>query len=445
MEIQVREFDPKLLLSCAAAEHGMTVWFGSQSELHARVEKLPRGVYVAKDVRGGKLRILKILKALGHRVVAWDEEGLVRYPPGHYYRTRISEPTLAMADMFFAWGEEDAAVVEAFPGYQGTPVVRTGNPRVDLLRPEFWSLYGSAAQKLKERFGRYILINTNFGFSNHFLGKPTAEIRPQEATPNATEQEWLKDLAEYRDRMFAHFERAVPAIGRAFPETTVILRPHPSEHHEAWRKAAADYPNVHVVHEGGVVPWIFGADVIVHNGCTTAIESFLVGRPAVTYQPMQSERFDRHLPDALSHPARDLNELEAQIRRFLGETRSPAQTPEQIAVLDRHLAVRNGTLACDQIVSQIQDGLTNGATDSTSRRERFWGWREAKVRRFQKRMRAILPGGKCRAYDGHRFPGVTEDEVNERIADFSRLLDRFHRVRARQYGDGVFQITSSPR
>lgn len=442
VEIQVREFDPKLLLCCAAAEQGLTAYFGSQTEIHLRIEGLPRGVYVAKDVRGSKLRIFRILHSLGHRVMAWDEEGLVRYPPSHYYKTRISAPTLDLVDGFFAWGEDDAAVLEAFPGYRGTPIFQTGNPRVDLLRPEFWPVYREAARELTRRYGRYILINTNFGFSNHFLGKPTPEIRDPQSASEQDDPTWLRDLAAYRNGMFEHFQRVVPEIARAFPDTTVILRPHPSEGHDVWLEAASGCPNVQVVHEGSVMPWVFAADVVVHNGCTTAVESFLVGRPAVTYKPMQSERFDRHLPDALSHPAHDVPQLVAQIRRFVDDEPALGQTPEQNAVLGRHLAPVNGKLACDQIVEIIASAEALAKHEERNWRQRFWGLREAKLRRLEKRITNRLPGGRGTAYDRHRFPGVSEDDVNRRIRDFSGLLDRFHGVRARQTSRGIFEITA---
>jgi surface carbohydrate biosynthesis protein len=374
--------------------------------------------------------------------VAWDEEGLVRYPPAHYYRTRISEPTLDRVDAFFAWGEDDAAVLEAFPGYRGTPIFQTGNPRVDLLRPNFWPVYREAARELERRHGRYILINTNFGFSNHFLGKPTAEIRDPQPGGEAEDPRWLADLAAYRNAMFEHFQRMVPEVARAFPERPVILRPHPSEGHDVWRRAAAGCPNVQVLHEGSVIPWVFGADVVVHNGCTTAVESFLLGRPAVAYKPMLSDDFDRHLPDALSHPAYDVPQLVEQIGRFVGDEPAPSQTPEQNAVLGRHLAAADGKLACDQIVEIVASSEALAKHEEPGLRERLWGWREARLRRLEKRLTGWLPGGKNTAYDRHRFPGVSEDDVNRRIGEFSSLLDRFHGVRARRTSRGIFEISA---
>jgi hypothetical protein len=51
-ELQVREFDSKLLLACLAAERGYPSVVGSRVEIHNRITGLPRGIYLAKDAPG---------------------------------------------------------------------------------------------------------------------------------------------------------------------------------------------------------------------------------------------------------------------------------------------------------------------------------------------------------------------------------------------------------
>ena len=80
VETQVRELDAKLLLGCIAAESGFPVIIGSRAFLHFRVDSIPRGVYLAKSMRSLSIRMFDILRKLGHEIVAWDEEGLLREP-----------------------------------------------------------------------------------------------------------------------------------------------------------------------------------------------------------------------------------------------------------------------------------------------------------------------------------------------------------------------------
>ena len=136
VESQVREMDAKLLLSCAAVERGLPVIIGSRAFIHFKVASLPRGVYLAKSMRRLSIRMFDLLRQLGHDIVAWDEEGLVRLPDPEYYRHRLCSTTFQQVAELFAWGPENARAFRSFPGYRGSPVHVTGNPRVDLMREE---------------------------------------------------------------------------------------------------------------------------------------------------------------------------------------------------------------------------------------------------------------------------------------------------------------------
>ena len=62
----------------------------------------------------------------------------------------------------------------------------------------------------------------------------------------------------------------------------------------------SEFPNIEMIHRGNVVPWILASTCLLHNGCTTAVEAAVLGKPSITYQRVQSESFDYHLPNGLS-------------------------------------------------------------------------------------------------------------------------------------------------
>ena len=56
-----------------------------------------------------------------------------------------------------------------FPHFPKDAVIDvTGNPRNDLLRPELHSYYGNDVQAIKNTYGDFILVNTNFNHVNAF-------------------------------------------------------------------------------------------------------------------------------------------------------------------------------------------------------------------------------------------------------------------------------------
>ena len=94
VENQVRELDAKILLACVAAERGFSVIIGSRAFVHFEVASVPRGVYLAKSMRSLSNSMFRILRLLGHEIVAWEEEALVHPPPDTYFTLRLSPTTI---------------------------------------------------------------------------------------------------------------------------------------------------------------------------------------------------------------------------------------------------------------------------------------------------------------------------------------------------------------
>ncbi len=441
VELQVREFDAKLLLSCVAAEAGITAVFGSQTNIHKNIERLPRGVYLTKDIRKSKLRIFRIMHDLGYAIIGWDEEGLVRYPSNQYFKMRVEPRSLEYIALWFAWGDEDAALMKTHPAYKGTPIHITGNPRTDMLRPEIRGYFDDDVAAIRRRFDRFILINTNFGRSNHFLPKHSIKstVLQEELGDKATS--WDLDLAVHRETLFGHFQQMVPSLAQAFPETTIVVRPHPAESQEVWRQAAQGCSNVAVVYEGNVQPWILASGVLVHNGCTTAVEAFLLDKPAITYKPVVSDRFDPDLPDSLSLRAGTIDDLIGQLGPYVEGSAAPGRIEAASGVLRRYLAPQVGGLASDRIIDIIKPRLDQLYNGSNSKFAGGMAHLRAKVRAAQKAWASGVSGGKnWHVYERHRFPGASVGHVEARIARLAALTGRFKHVKVDRLGDGVFEI-----
>ena len=163
--------DAKILLACVAAERGYPVLIGSRAYIHFKTASVPRGIYLAKSMKTRSDRMFKILNQTGHDILAWDEEGLLREPDAIYHRWRLSAVAMKRVACLTTWGEDNARAFREFPGYSNTPIKVTGNPRIDLLRPELREYYRPVAEAIRERFGNFILINTNFSKVNHYYSQ----------------------------------------------------------------------------------------------------------------------------------------------------------------------------------------------------------------------------------------------------------------------------------
>ena len=442
-ETRVREFEAKLLLACFAAERGWRVTVGSMRTIDSRMPRLPRGVYVNKGVTRRKVFLTRAFRRLGHVVTAWDEEGLVYASPELYRVTKVDARALNLPARLFAWGEANAEAWRGHPDYAGTPISVTGNPRADLLRPELRGYFAEEAERLVARHGRFILVNTNFSRLNHFIPGESLQRRLlEDGGGRLVADDPRLGLARHKQALFRHFLEAVPAVARRFPDHKLILRPHPSESPAVWKEALAGAPNAEVVYEGNVAAWLMAAAALVHNGCTTAVESFLLDRPAIAFQPVADERFDHPLPNGLSEPARDADELFARLEAALGrgEAEREAVLAPRRALARRHVASTDGPMACEAILDAL-DRVRAEAPAEAGIADRALG-RAALVRReLLKRARRLGRMDASSAYRQHMFPPISEAEVASSIRRFGALLGRFRTLSLRAEGGDVFTLS----
>jgi surface carbohydrate biosynthesis protein len=446
-EVQTREFDAKLLLACLATERGFDSIVGCRTDIHLHIADLPRGIYLAKDVRFSSRRMFGILSKLGSPIVALDEEAPFFYSRQFYLQARVSEAVLHETEALFAWGPENAEAWRHCPYYHGAPVHETGNPRVDMMRPELRRFFDAEVDALRDRLGRYILINTNFGSLNHFFPNLSTLLPPDMTggAPRDADDAFKAGLAAHRHTIFRAFLELLPRLCRAFPDRLIVVRPHPAENHDTWRQAGAGCDNLRVIHEGNVIAWLLAADAVIHNSCTTGFEAYLVGAPVIAFQPAVSDRFDLRLPNELSHRVRDFDGVIDAVGAAIQGRLAPAEDERsrQHALAAQHVAALEGRLASDRIVDLLDRFEASMRPERPGLATRLAGHVDALARRKKKERNVATPGHKNNVdYTRHRFPGIELDEVNLRIDRLRGILGRFPRARACQLGENIFEVTA---
>ena len=449
VENQVRELDAKLLFACVAAERGFPSVLGSKQYLYFSMPRFDRGVFIAKSMRARSTLMFNVIRSLGNDIVAWDEESLVRYASPEYPAWRFSKSTFDFIRHLFAWGHDDAEMFSAYSGNEHTSVYATGNPRADLLRRDVREYFRDEVDSLRARCGEFILVNTNFSFVNPFV-KKLALVQPAEdpgrykvsRTGSGMSEEFAAGTAAHQQQIFDHFRTLVSHLGKWFPERQVIVRPHPSEDHDVWRRIVADDANVTVNHDGNVVPWLMASEVLIHNGCTTAVEAAVLDRPAVTYQPVRSDCYDFHLPNALSHRAFDLDEVKHRVESILDGNTGLIEENARRRIFDRHLAAIDGPLAADRIIEVLDEqGYGRSAPPPAPLWRYTRGRLTSSARTVIKRINMMRQDHWNSArYHAHRFPDISVPEINSRISRFSNLLGRFDGIRAEQLSQHVFRL-----
>jgi surface carbohydrate biosynthesis protein len=436
VENQVRELDPKLLLACVAARRGFDSVIGSRREMEMCIDSFPPSIYLSKSMTVRSLLFFWVAAKFGHDIITWDEEALVHLPPETYFSRRLHPAAIRYVTHLFAWGEENAKLWRQYPHLPpGIPIHVTGNPRSDLLRPELHAYYEDEVQHIRRTYGDFILVNTNFNHVNAFgpdmnLFKP---VKKPGQTPGfgraarGMSREYAEGLRDHKLAVFGDFQRLILELEKKFPDYTIVVRPHPTESHDVYRRIAAECRRVKVTNEGNVVPWLLSTKVLIHNGCTTGVEAFELRVPALSYRATVNETYDAgfyRLPNALSHNCFSCDELRDSLQRILEGTLGPPDGESRRALAGHHLAAQDGPLACERMVDVLEQ-IAAGQARPLSRAvlRSFERWLTSRGLHVVRGVKSKLPGSHNRPeFQRHRFPGLPMNEVAERLSRFQRLL-----------------------
>jgi surface carbohydrate biosynthesis protein len=423
-----RELDANLLLGLIAAEAGYRVLIG----LRHSIDNTPRygeALYLAKNVRQNFVMDRPMTQ--GHAIVAMDEEGLVRFP-AHVQTVRYQARSMSLPRLLFAWGADNADYWRRSPFYTGTPILLTGNPRADLLRPELRDFYRKEAEAIRQEFGSFVLFNTNFSLVNHFRPRHRSFRSPGFGRRDF-KTVWT-GLAAHKHALMQGFIDLVPRLAKAVAPHRLVIRPHPSENAAVWQEAAASAGNVLVVQRGAVVPWLMASAAVLHNGCTSAVETALLGRAAFAYRPVSSPEFDLELPNAVSRAFERPDDLIAAIAAGLGtcQGRTAGSSPRE--ALARHVESLSGPLASERIVAALRD--QSGLLEE----RRSPPFRSRLVSVGSIILDAVISRTTERRYNAHIFPDLDRSAITKRIATIMQLLGKTFPVRLDLLSNEVFQL-----
>jgi len=455
VENQVRELDPKLLLACIAAQRGFSSVIGSRREMEFKIDSFPRSIYLSKSMTIRSLLFFRVAKRFGHEIVTWDEEALVHLPPETYFSRRLNPTAIKFVSHLFAWGQDNAELWRQYPQLpDDIPIHVTGNPRSDMLRPNLRSYYENEVEWFRNKYGDFILINTNFNHVNAYgadmnLFKPvkkSGEIPKFGRAARGMSRAYAEGLRDHKQAIFDHFKQLIPDLEKAFPGCNIVVRPHPTESHEAYNQIAAQCERVYVTNEGNVVPWLMAAKAVIHNGCTTGIEAYIMGVPAVSYRAVVNDDYDYGfyiLPNKMSHQCFDLEQLKDLLQKILKGEIGAADGDERKALIQHYLASQTGPLACERMVDMLETIAEDvSPSPKLSLKNRLERWVVTHGLYLAKRIKSSLPGSHNRPdFQRHRYPGISLEALQRQLQRFQQLLGDTTDLKIEKVSEVMFKIS----
>jgi hypothetical protein len=321
-----------------------------------------------------------------------------------------------------------------------------------MLRPEIRDYHKENAEELCKIHGDFVLINTNFSGVNAFTPIQSL-IKPAEKSKKELEygraargmsREYAERAYNHRKAIFDDFKKLIPLLDQAFPGFSLVVRPHPSENFQVYHDIASRCERVRVINEGNVVPWLMATKALIHNGCTTGLEAFAIGLPAIAYRTTVDDYIDHNLPrvpNLLSHQCFNFEELRVTLENILAGELGVVNGEEPKYLFNHYLAAQEGPLACERIIDVLED-INWSEIPKPGLSDQLKGWYRATRRKLRKQIKSYLPNASIPPeLQRHRYPPISLEEVSSRVSRFRKILGDSGELKVEQISNQLYRIS----
>jgi hypothetical protein len=192
-----------------------------------------------------------------------------------------------------------------------------------------------------------------------------------------------------------------------------------------------------VRHHGDVRPWSVAASAVIHNGCTTGIESALLDSPVFAYRPIRDEEYDPPLPNFVSTEVSTKDDLVSNLSDIRTDGHHDLSSEQQRALKRyfHNLDSQAATTIADEIdaMRTTANGefheFTGGGIDSRERICKCIPFAPRIAKRYRVKRDSLSPN---RQLD-QKFPYLYRSEIHRRIEDFTSYIET-SRINIEQIG-----------
>lgn len=243
---------------------------------------------------------------------------------------------LSGVDLHFVWNEPMADILRENPTLDDDKIVVTGVPRFDFYRKPLNSILLSKSVFLKkhELDPRFPLVTFATNFTQASFHTSNYDFYLKNAQKYGRDKVYEKvygDLGDVPKRDYISRELFLDAfvtLVRNFPEVNFVLKLHPTEDHQFYKdlirkKLSSSAGRVRIIVHEYIWDVLNATDIELNRSCTTAIESWLLGKPTIEMQLNPNEYYFSPEFASGSDLARSSDELIEKVSYYLAGSSIP--------------------------------------------------------------------------------------------------------------------------
>lgn len=356
IQIKKRAFVAKLLLAYLSLQYGYKVVIGKRHSVKKIALNNCDGIFLEKDFFGKKSEYFEMFKNRDMIFYGLDDEGLVFHDDEEYIDRRVDLESIKHMKRVFAWGKRHEKILKEFIGENSSDkVILAGNPRVDLLGDIIKYVYHKEIYNIKKSCGNFVIFNSFFALANGIRPIESQLRRLKKMKKNISQEmlDYWYGFYKHQKNLFDEIKDEL--LGLAEDNSlNIVIRPHPNEKAKTWQKIFKDHENVTITKDYDIFPWIYCADVVMHNSSSTGVESYLLGKNVIALKPVSDDNFDLDLPNSLSVVIKDGKTLKKTIYEMLNNTfyEDESVKEKKREIMNYHIYFSD-KLACENILDEF--------------------------------------------------------------------------------------------
>jgi len=328
IEIKNREFYSKTILAAKLIQKNFKVIIGQQWFIFDQIKKknLPPGVFFQNSINEIKYNQLKKFKGLQFYNVLLDEENYaVNFKYNDFYSNFIKSFYFDNVDKYYCNTANELSTVKKIVKNEKI-LLLTENVRKEFLE-KYSGILDSETEKLKNKYGKFILINTNFGSFNSAMGGFEEYyqfcIRNGFVNKDSKEDKINNEKIYFMEKQnFQNLLIFLKIALKKFDNVNFIIRNHPTENLEKFKentKNLLNYKNFIIDNSGSTHAFIKASSLLIHSSCTTGMEASYLNKPAINFIPSYLKWFvENFISFDLNKNIFSVNDLVSEIESFIG-------------------------------------------------------------------------------------------------------------------------------
>lgn len=343
----LRDLDGLVLVAWQLAQMNCEAWLVPMYEQAFDVRAVDAELVLLNYARANNRSHLCAYLQEGIRVGVLDTEGVGGKNAEEFATLVGADIGASLVDLYCVWGPSQGAALAARRVVDPNALRLTGCPRYDYCSESWRSALPSP--DVRER---YVLVNTNFPTVNPRFSRGSGDeictmIRA------GFEAEFAKIYIRDARAAQAGMIELLDNILNNFPFVKFVLRPHPFESPRPYQ-ALAKCPNFEVRQEGTSIEWLNACQLLLHLNCSTAIESAMLGKPAISPAWLNTPTLNVEGPHRVSLHATNLDDLNTLIASKL-DLAEPTEPLNKAIELHYHLIDGQASLrVANAIIEALQ-------------------------------------------------------------------------------------------